>query len=44
MLDFSQLDSEAPYFDLMVYASQELDVAFREPASKVAGAVDFFVL
>ena len=39
-LDFAQFDAEAAQFDLMVRATEELNVAVRQEASEVAGAVE----
>ena len=39
-LDFAELDAEAADFDLCIDASEELELAIRQPARQVAGAVE----
>src|SRR5262249_33523001 len=39
-LDLAQLDPDAADFDLEVVASEELDVALRQPATEIARLVD----
>ena len=39
-LDLAELDAEAAHLDLEVGAAQELEVAVRQPADEVTGAVE----
>ena len=41
-IDFAKLDAKAANFHLLIHSSEIFDVAARESACEVAGAVDFF--
>ncbi len=43
VLDFAELDAKSAQLHLLVHAAKALDVAFRQAASEITGAIHFLV-